>query len=368
MKVLILADGHSWHTERFVNEMRQQGCEVLLATAEETAMTHTKLRKSRFGAYFTYNIAGRQVARLIRSFNPDIVSAHFATAYGQTLRRARSRLRHRSMPHQILWTLHVWGSDILVSPQKSIFHRWRTQRALRAADLLFADSTYLTSETRNLGAARVITIPWGVEERHFLHESAIDSKAKWRRPMSIILPRPHASLYRNTDIITALAPLVRDGHASLTVTTVGKELDTFREIARKLGIANPINYYEPLPRAEYLSLLGRHDICVSAAQSDSSPVTITECCARGVMPIAARHPGLFDFLPTSQPDMCLFEGNDAQGLLQAVTKMSNATDTEREQILSRNLHRAREVGVYEHNIAETLRNMRVALAERSVVA
>ena len=132
MKVLVLADSSSWHTERYVNELRRQGVTVTLASAEPGALVDAPLSLRSPFAAVGYLLLARDLRELIARERPDIVNAHFASAYGYTAARCRKRFGDQGA----VWALTVWGSDVLLSPERSAVHRARVVAALRAADIV----------------------------------------------------------------------------------------------------------------------------------------------------------------------------------------------------------------------------------------
>lgn len=103
LRVLVLADSRSFHTERYVPELRRQGCEVLLASLEHGVMEHYSLKKRGLVRQMHYPLAAAEARSIIASFQPDIVNPHFASGYGFL---AALAVRRNSRP--VL--LHIWGS------------------------------------------------------------------------------------------------------------------------------------------------------------------------------------------------------------------------------------------------------------------
>ena len=93
-----------------------------------------ELTRSSLGDFASYAFLAPELRELIVSVKPDIINSHFATAYGY----AAARCRRRFGDLNAAWALTVWGSDILVSPNKSPFHRRRVGYALSQAQLIVA--------------------------------------------------------------------------------------------------------------------------------------------------------------------------------------------------------------------------------------
>ena len=188
LKILLLADSRSFHTERFAGELRRLGCRVLLASVERGRMLHFHLRPRGEVRTQHFLMSAFRARALLKRFKPDIIDAHFASGYGFL---ASLMGHHPTVPY----LLHVLGSDVLVVPRMSSLRRRKVRRALLMADCIVADSDYLTEETLSLAPTRRIeTIGWGIEQ------SALDNHRTdyaSGRPLRIIVPRGHEPVYNN---------------------------------------------------------------------------------------------------------------------------------------------------------------------------
>lgn len=352
MKVLVLADAQSWHTLRFVNGLRAEGAVVTLASLQDGEGVDYKFSRSRLGEFASYVLMPDQISELIETINPDIVSSHFASAYGFSAALARKRYSESNSRSHPRWSLHVWGSDILVSPHKSFLHRRRISYALRGADLILADSSYLKEKTMKLGGSDVSVCPWGIEKEFVPTPAEIASKSIWGKdsPVRIILPRPHKKIYRNEIILNELSFALKAEKISLVVSSQGGYRREFEILSQTLEVDKRIEYYNPMERREYLGMFAENSIVISAALSDSSPATLIEAMALGVAPIFADHPGLYDFLDPKKSHEFIFDSTRPGDLAQ---KLDNILDMEsgvREQLLLKNHSAILRSGIYEENI------------------
>ncbi len=93
-----------------------------------------------------------QFYRCLRSIRADIVVGSWVTTYG--LYSSICRFRP--------FILFVYGSDVLVDPQRSLLHRWITIQVIRSADLILIDSDVQRKAVISLGGApaRIVSFPW----------------------------------------------------------------------------------------------------------------------------------------------------------------------------------------------------------------
>lgn len=351
LRVMVLADAGSYHTERYVVELKRQGCEILLVSLEEGRIDHYRLKRKGFVQSFWYVLAASEVKRLVRQFQPDIINPHFVSGYGFTVALAQTT---KAAPV----VSQVWGSDVLIVPGKSIFHSRKTAYALNHADLVLADSQYVIDEARKLTEIKNWrVIPWGIE-REFL--SLRRSERGLRRPLRIIVPRPHEKVYDNFFVVLALAPMLNAGLVEVTFPSFGSLAGHFRLNARPL-VGDSLRFYEPLDRPEFLKLMAEHDVYLSAAISDSSPVSLVEAMALGLIPIAANIPGIREWL--GHKNGYPYEIYDAAALQKVVGGLVQSQD-DHVALRQRNLELVQKKGIFEENIAETIGLMRKLAGER----
>ena len=105
----MLSDGQSFHTERFLNEVRQQGYEIKLASLEKSPIVDYLLKRKSPISSLHYTLALTQLKIIVDEFQPDMINAHFATGYGHLAAQTKT---------DIPIALNLWGSDILIVPQK----------------------------------------------------------------------------------------------------------------------------------------------------------------------------------------------------------------------------------------------------------
>jgi glycosyltransferase involved in cell wall biosynthesis len=345
LRVLIMADSRSFHTERYAAELQQQGCQVMTASLEDGSIDHHLLRRRGPWKALHYPLAVREVYGLIDSFKPDVVNAHFASGYGFL---AALAVRHRKRP----LLLHLWGSDILIAPHKSFLHRRKTRLALKTADFVVGDSNYLLSEADKIGHIQNRrTIVWGIERKalQFRRQDMVFS-----RPLKILVPRPHETVYDNDFIIRALAVLVKNGDVELTFPAFGSLVSQFRERTANLAGNGP-KFYEKMTRPDYLRFAAQHDVYLSAARSDSSPASLLEAMALGLIPVVGDIPGVREWL-TSESGY-LFDLANERSLHDVIAGLSGSAPNH-EHIRQHNLKCVQEDAIFENNIAETIAIMR----------
>ncbi len=340
LKILLLADAASFHTERFYAELQNQGCEVLLASLEKGIPDSVILKKKGFIKQLYYRLAVKQIKSLIKSIKPDIISAHFASGYGHIAALAK---RNSDIP----LALNLWGSDILIVPQKSIFHKQKTKYALKNAQYIFADSQYLIDSAKKIFPfTSYAVIPWGVEKNIF---NLYKNKVQLSQPLKIITPRTHEHVYNNLFIVKSLKDLIIADKIKIKFPAFGSLYESFKEEAKKL-VGDKIQYYEKAERQEFLKLASEHDVYLSASLSDSSPVSLIEAMALGLVPVVLHIEGVREWV--SNDNGFLFEHESAS--LKTVIEKLLHDSQDFSQLRETNKSKVLKSALFENNITEQI--------------
>ncbi len=345
-KILLLAKSSSFHTERFVPQLRRQGCRVLVASLERGNLHHFHLKPRGAHRVFHYLLAPLEIRRIIDRFQPNVFNPHHAAGYGFSAALA-------NIGKQIPMVLNLWGDDILLAPKKSFLHKMKPLLALKAADCVIGDSKYLVAAAKELvplASSRVI--PWGIEEKYLAFHK---QNYAFQNLLRIIVPRTQEKLYNNELIMKSLAPLVREGKVEITFTNFGSLAGKFRRQTYDIAGDKGVRFYDKMPRGEFLSFVVEHDIYLSASTIDSSPVSLIEAMALGLLPIVADNPGVREWLTPESG--YLFKQHDPEDLLTLISQLLESQDPHHE-MRRRNLGRVKRDALFENNVAEEISIMK----------
>ncbi len=279
MKVLVLADASSPHTERWLVGLESQCHETTLASFQEPWESQRDLIRLRGSGRLRYLMAGRQIRALAREH--DAVLAHFLPAYGVSAWRAG-----------VPFALVLWGSDILVWPFRDRLRFGVARRVLSSATFVISDSITVRRVLQlNFGYPpdRVLVFPFGPEQ------DAISFPPVQKDGNLIIFPRALESIYSPLTAIGAIGSLARKGRKIRAVfTTGGRMLEDCRRLADKLGLSTDFN--GPLPRRDYLKAMATAGIYLSLALSDATPVSLLEAMALGAFPVVSDLPATREWI------------------------------------------------------------------------
>ena len=221
-----------------------------------------------------------RLARWLRTVRADWIHAHYLTSHG-TLAWLATRLL--GAPGRLVGS--AWGSDILVTPQRSAALRWVTQRVLRACVLSTSDSQVMAQRMRELGAGEVMTFPFGLEALPSL------PRPDHKRPHSVFANRGLEAIYAPQRVMAQFAALAAQWpDAELVVANDGALRATMQQQAADLGLAGRVRFVgrldAPTQALEYASARWY----LSLPESDSVSVSVLEALAHGCLPILSDLP------------------------------------------------------------------------------
>jgi glycosyltransferase involved in cell wall biosynthesis len=223
----------------------------------------------------------RQLPRLanwLRRVNPTWIHAHYLTSHG-TLAWLAQRLY--GVRGHIVGS--AWGSDILVTPQRSALWRHTTRRVLKACVLTTSDSQVMATRMRQLGAGEVMVFPFGLE--------ALPPAPGPKHEGLFFANRGLEPIYapqRVLDVFHALAQHLPQ--AQLVVANQGSLLDALRDQARALNLATRVQFVGLLDAAAQAQWYARARWYLSLPLSDSVSVSVLEAMAHGCVPILSDLP------------------------------------------------------------------------------
>lgn len=281
-RLLLLGDARQVHLHRWARHFLDTGWDVLAFSLEEGDPFPSPIHRVRVTMAIPqaarYLLCLPVVRRLVRSFRPHVVNAHFLPNYGVLASLAGRRP----------WVLSTWGSDVMTNPERSAFHRWRARRVLRHADYVTSDAETMSEQIRSFGvpADRILTFPLGVDTEVF-HPGHEDEAPGPR----IVSNRKLEPVYGLATLLDAF-PGIHEAlpHATLTVAGDGSERENLRQrAARGLG-SGAIVFVGAVDHARMPALLRANQLYVSTSFSDTTSVSLLEAMACGLFPIVSDIP------------------------------------------------------------------------------
>ncbi len=212
-------------------------------------------------------------ARWLKRVQPDWIHAHYLSSHG-TLAWLATRLL--GAPGRLAGS--AWGSDVLVTPERSRAQRWLLARVLRACALSTSDSQHMAARMRAFGAGEVMVFPFGLEAMPSLPAAKDDALCFANRGLEAI----YAPL-RVIDVFARIAD--HWPQARLVVANDGSMLAAMRKRAAQLGLQDQVAFTGRLDAAAQADWYARARWYFSLPASDSVSVSVLEAMAHGCIPL-----------------------------------------------------------------------------------
>lgn len=273
MKIAILGNAGSVHIVRWANGLVERGLLVHVISAhpstgglDRRVILHQLQNKAPIG----YIGAVFELRGLLKAIRPDLLNAHYATGYGLLARLARFKP----------FLLSVWGSDVYLFPNKSIFHRALLRANLRSASAIASTSLCMSTAVRkHLKEGVVFITPFGIDESYFS-----PSKILRTRPVVVIgTVKALKHEYGIDTLIEAFSILLKDFESDvslhLEITGAGVDSQKLKDLAGKLGVSKKVTFHGQVPHSKVPEMLARLDVYVALSRSESFGVAILEASA-----------------------------------------------------------------------------------------
>jgi len=236
-------------------------------------------RPRSYGSWGAWAAAPLALAlrRLRRTFEFDLVHAHYAAPAGDAVRRAR-------IGRPLVVSVH--GGDVLAVARESRAGEAAVRAGLGAARLVLANSAAIEARCRQLGAARTRVVHLGTDLPAALERAAPDGAPALVTVAHLVARKRHA------DVLRALW-LLRDSHPDLRWSVVGDgpERPALERLAGELGVAERVDWLGQMPPAEAAAAARRGAVFVLPSVEEAFGVAYIEAMAGAVPAIGCRGEG-----------------------------------------------------------------------------
>jgi glycosyltransferase involved in cell wall biosynthesis len=177
----------------------------------------------------------------------------------------------------------AWGSDILVTPERSAAMRFVTRRVLKACELTTSDSEHMAERMRALGAREVMVFPFGLE--------SLPAASPAKEERLFFANRGLEPIYRPERVLEAFASIAADWpEAQLVVANDGSLRNALEARAQHPDLAGRVRFVGRLDAATQAGWYGRARWYMSLPESDSVSVSVLEAMGHGCIPIVSDLP------------------------------------------------------------------------------
>jgi len=229
----------------------------------------------------------RQMRRLVREFQPDIVHGHYLTSGGFYASLSGGR--------RIVGS--AWGSDIHCGPKKSLIETLMLWFVLRRCDLLFAASQDTIDRIRDRGYKRGLElIRFGVDpdkfKRYFRHGTDEFRILSFRYCSQVCNPLVIVSGFKKA--------LPRIKNAYLYLVDSGDQIqEVHAMVASDQELTSHVRFFPRRPHSEMPELYNSADVGISISSSDSMPSSVIEAMSCELPVIVADIPSMKELVEPS---------------------------------------------------------------------
>ncbi len=296
MKVFLLADGSSAHTEKWVKSLLDNNVKVFLFSLRRISPLLESIVSNKFEVHSceknvrsnasafnksTYLNVIPEAKRRIKKFNPDIVHAHYISSYG--LLAFLSGFRP--------YVLSVWGSDIMVFPKRSLFHKLIIKVILKFSSQVFATSKLMLDIVqKEFNKKESIHLPFGIDTNLFLpSENSIQEGN-----LTFIILKSLASTY-GIDIAIEAFKEVKTNYPEKTIQLQiygdGDKKEAYTSLAGAF-LNKSIYFMGKIPNDQAPKALQQANVMVNVSRSESFGVSVLEASSAALAVIVSNRGGL----------------------------------------------------------------------------
>ncbi len=279
MRVALLADAASVHSQRWAVALTAQGVEVAIWSEREWPNAPSTLPVHRLRpAGRNLLSAGRQLRRELDRFQPDVVHAHYVSRYGL----------YGALANRHPLVMSVWGADVEVFPYEHRgLNRTVLRWILRYADAITASSQYLQRVTSRDARQPVAVIPFGIDLAHFRpHPPNPGGPLRW------IINKALEPVYGIDILLPVMKDLMGEGPWEGRILGDGSARQAISEQIAALGLSDRVSLVGRVTPEDLPEALAWADVGLYPSRRESFGVAPLEMQALGRAVMAHRLGGL----------------------------------------------------------------------------
>jgi len=283
-KYLLLADGSSPHTLKWVKELLKYFDVYLISLNGISKEMSSSLSKSNYfllnesvkssGGNYSLIFKFFKIKKIIKSINPEYLNGHYLSSYGILSALCKDSVAEMKLIQS------TWGSDILLTPFKTPLHNWVARYALNKADYITSDSYYVSDTIKKLTKIKeILTFAFGFE--------TIEQSFRPKESM-IFSNRALKDLYNIDKLLHWFSK--QDSSFILIIANDGPKRKSLEELSRSLGISDRVLFKGFLSSLEQKEYYQRAKYFISIPDSDATSVSLLEAMQYGTIPIVSNIP------------------------------------------------------------------------------
>jgi L-malate glycosyltransferase len=322
MKILLLSDSNSEHTEKWAVGLADKGHQVGLFSfnraaydwynheritvffePEEKINAEKNLTKLAYLKYVSI------LKKILKHFEPDILHAHYATSYGLV----------GALSHFHPFVISCWGTDVMKFPQKNFIAKSILKYNFKSADLLCATSYTIENYISNISNKPVTVIPFGVDVSEFKPKNVQSFFEKGTLVIGSV--KPLEQLYNCHILIRSFAQLAgKHSHLRLLVVGDGSEKQNLIQLCEELQINDRVLFTGRVPFDQISNYFNAIDILANLSEYESFGVCVVEAMACEKPVVVTNTGGLREIVSDDKVGLKVAVGN-VEETVEALDKL-----------------------------------------------
>ncbi|MBX3164401.1 MAG: glycosyltransferase [Bacteroidetes bacterium] len=364
MKILLLSDTNSEHTEKWALGLANSGIQVGIFSFNKASYEwhnhpnitiffepDKKINAERTLTKLSYVKYVTVLKKIIKHFQPDILHAHYATSYGLV----------GALTDFHPFIISAWGTDVMKFPNKNYFAKSILKYNFKKADLLCATSKTIEEYMGNITKKPVSIVPFGISLNEFKKKEV---KSLFNENDFVIGSVKNLESIYNLDVlIKAFANLsTKHSHIKLMIVGKGSQEERLKELCERLEISNRVIFTGRIPHKEVSNYYNMLNVLVNASQYESFGVSVIEAMACEVPVIVSNVGGLKEVVRDDTVGLKVSAG-DVEELEAALERLISDKNLH-EQLAKNGRKHAEENYDWKNNLASMIEIYNQILAEK----
>lgn len=334
MKVLLLADIGSSHTEKWALGLASKGIEVGLFSFNSPKYNWYEgiknieivfhpdevLKGNKLFEKLGYLRFLPELKSKLKEFKPDILHAHYASSYG--LIGALSKFQP--------FMISVWGSDVYEFPKKGFLYKRILKYSLRKAERICSTSHCMKKETQLYTSKDITVIPFGIDIEKF--KRSVDEKILVPGRKIIIGNIKSLEDKYGIDTLIRAFNLTKQANKEydfeLLIVGDGNQRSVYRKLVKELNLEDFVIFTGRINHNEIPQYHKKIDIftCLSKIDSESFGVSLVEAMSSGSIVVATDVQGFSEVLDYGNEYGYLVEKSNPDAVAKIISEILSNTD------------------------------------------
>lgn len=294
-KILLLGDGKSIHLIRWIKALCKDfqlgifslnGFDAQLKVMTDVELFDAEVMATGWKKKLNYLKTLPSLKKALRSFQPDVVHAHYASSYGL--------LGRLSGFHPFV--ISAWGSDVFEFPRSGVITRNILTSNLKAADYLLVSSNALAKELKQYTNQPSECIYYGVDANQFQ-----PSNQGVREVPVIGIAKSLAPIYGIDRLIRVCHELRSQGLSfKVKIAGDGNQQSELQQLATALGVDSHIEWTGRIAHADLPKFYQSCDVACFLSRAESFGVSAIEAMSCGLPVVTSDAPGFVEIVRHKQ--------------------------------------------------------------------